>query len=92
MVEQIQEARANAALQQAEIDTLKNRVGYYQDAQALDSEEKADLEQALKLVFQIVALPNSIRLLIQQLSVRVKDVYQTRRDKAALSQKLIHLE
>ena len=92
MVEQIHEARSNQAIQQAEIEALKNKVGYYQDAQALDSDEKEDLETALKLVMQIVALPNSVRLLIQTLSMKIKGIYQAKRDRSVLSLKLTHLE
>ena len=41
----------------------------------MDSEEREDLEQALKLVLSIVALPNSVKILLQQLSQKIKGIY-----------------
>ena len=43
------EESIQAALQQAEIDTLKNRVGYYQDAQALTLGETVMIEAGVRI-------------------------------------------
>ena len=75
-----------------ELEALKNKVSCYQEAQNLDSEEKEDLYQALKLIISLVILPNSFKILFQKLSQKIKSAYEAKLELSTNNQKLQHLE
>ena len=69
--------------QTAEIQALKNQITSLEQTALLEQEEKADLEQALKVVSSITSLANAFKLLFQQLQLKIRETNKARRERHA---------
>ena len=75
-----------------EMQGLKNQITSLEQTQLLDQETKEDLEQALKIVLRITTLSSPFKMLLQELSMRIRDTNQARREKYCQSAKLLQME